>query len=89
MLGNNILLTLKKNGKQCLFSITSTGTPLKKEERTNIFERFYQTNEARNKENSYGLGLAIAKDIIKDHNGKIWCESTQDENIFYILLNMC
>ena len=87
--GNDIPLTLKKNGKQCLFSITSTGTPLTKEECTNIFERFYQTNEARNKDNSYGLGLAIAKDIIKEHNGKIWCESFENKNVFYIVLNMC
>ena len=86
--GNNIPLTLKKNGKQCLFSITSTGTPLTKEECINIFERFYQTNEARNTDNSYGLGLAIAKDIIKEHNGKIWCESFENKNVFYIVLNM-
>ena len=85
---NDIPLILKKNGKQCLFSITSTGTPLTKEECTNIFERFYQTNEARNKENSYGLGLSIAKDIIKEHNGKIWCESFDNKNVFHISLNM-
>ena len=86
--GYDIPLTLKKNGKQCLLSIISTGTPLTKQECANIFERFYQTNEARNKENSYGLGLAIAKDIIKEHNGKIWCESKDNKNIFYVLLNI-
>ena len=42
-----------------------------------IFDRFYQTDEARNKKDSdgYGLGLSIAKKIVSIHNGSISVES--------------
>lgn len=41
-----------------------------------IFDRFYRGDESRNKDiGGTGLGLAISKELVKAHDGMIWCES--------------
>ena len=37
---------------------------------------------------SYGLGLAIAENIVKNHKGRIWAESAEGINTFRVELPM-
>ena len=37
---------------------------------------------------SYGLGLSIAQRIVEDHRGKIWAESRDGFNAFFVQLPM-
>lgn len=68
------------------FSIENSGEGINKEDLPNIFERFYMGDKSRSlNEKSYGLGLSIAKTIIDNHQGKIYCESIESEKTtFYI-----
>jgi signal transduction histidine kinase len=53
-----------------------------------IFERFQQVDlsDSRTKGGS-GLGLAICRQIVEQHQGKIWVESQLGQgSCFYILL---
>ena len=52
----------------------------------NIFKRFYRTDKTRSRDGSFGLGLAIAQGIVEEHSGKIWAESTNEKNTFYVQL---
>ncbi|MBN2412028.1 GAF domain-containing protein [candidate division KSB1 bacterium] len=57
------------------FSIKDNGTGIASEEKEKIFELFYKNNE-NSRFLSTGVGLAIVKKIIQNHNGEIWVEST-------------
>jgi len=61
---------------QIQFYVKDTGTGIKKEARTDIFESFKQdkSTRSRNTEGS-GLGLAISKSLIKMLEGDIWLDT--------------
>ena len=60
--------------------IVDAGPGVEKFEAEKIFDRFYQIQHIRKKDGA-GLGLAIAREIILAHGGKIWVESPPPEGI--------
>lgn len=82
-----VKVSLEKTGAhKCLLSVSDPGDPISEENLKNIFKRFYRIDEARAMNHSYGLGLSIAKNIVKDHKGRIWAESKNGINTFKIEL---
>ena len=83
---STIVVSLKEQGNNIILSVTDTGDIIPKEEEEKIFERFYRLDKSRSrKENRYGLGLAIAKNIVINHNGKISAESVGKVTTFKVL----
>ena len=81
----NIIVNLKNIKDEILIEIKNTGEPIPEAEEEKIFERFYRIDKARNRnENRYGLGLAIAKQIIENHKGSIKAHSTDGYTTFTI-----
>lgn len=67
--------------------IINRGDPIKPEDEEKIFERFYRADKSRNRDaNRYGLGLAIAKKIVTNHNGIIKAYSKDGKTVFKIIL---
>ena len=83
---STVRLRLKKQGTHALLSVSNAGSPIPHEELKNIFKRFYRTDKVRTHSGSYGLGLSIAQSIVHAHRGKIWAESTDGINTFFIQL---
>ncbi|ETP73199.1 histidine kinase [Lachnospiraceae bacterium JC7] len=80
-------VSLKKSGShRCLLSVADPGEKISDEDLKNIFKRFYRIDEARAMNHSYGLGLSIAQNIVKDHKGRIWAESKNGINTFRVEL---
>ena len=62
------------------------GEDLSPEELRDIFKRFYRTDRARSRDGSFGLGLAIAQQIVSAHRGRIWAESREGRVRFSVEL---
>jgi len=72
---STITVDLIKKKDEISLVVKNRGDKIPKEEQTKIFERFYRSDNSRNRnENRFGLGLAIAKNIVLSHNGKIYVE---------------
>ena len=83
-----VVVDLSKKNKQIILEVKNTGAPIKKEDEERIFERFYKSDTSRNRNsNNYGLGLAIAKNIVEQHNGDISVHSNNGYTIFKVILN--
>ena len=67
--------------------ISNIGEGIKPGDEEKIFERFYRADKSRNRsENRYGLGLAIAKNIVINHGGTIEAFSINNKTTFKINL---
>lgn len=84
--GARVLVRLRQQGNQCILSVSTPGDAISKEDCRRIFERFYRMDQARTGSGSYGLGLPIARNIVDQHGGKIWAESTGGVNTFFVQL---
>ena len=82
--GGPVSVDLMHAGKNCILSVASPGEPISKEDLKNIFKRFYRADKARAMNGSYGLGLSIAESIVEAHKGKIWAESKNGYNTFFV-----
>lgn len=82
-----VMVVLKRVGKRhCRLSVSSPGEALSKNELKDIFKRFYRVDKVRSRDGSFGLGLSIAQSIVEQHHGRIWAESGDGRNTFYVEL---
>jgi signal transduction histidine kinase len=69
-----VVLAVEARADELLFSVSDTGAGISEENRSHIFDRYWQSSHgARARGN--GLGLSIAKGIVETHGGRIWVES--------------
>lgn len=69
-----------------IIEVQDNGVGIPKEQLTHIFEPFYRgPTEQLSSKSGLGLGLAICKDIVERHNGRIWCRSRLGKGSTFIV----
>ncbi|MBN1162922.1 HAMP domain-containing histidine kinase [Patescibacteria group bacterium] len=84
-----VSVILKDSDKYISIKVADTGIGIAKKDLPYIFDRFYKadTSRAKIEHDGFGLGLSIAREIVKTHGGNISVvESTKDGTIFEIKL---
>lgn len=72
--GGTIRIGLKDQGAFVAFWVLDTGVGIPKEQQEAIFHRFSQI-EGPGPSGALGIGLAIARDVVEAHGGRIWVDS--------------
>ena len=69
--------TVRRRDEWIDLSVENLGTGIAEDELTRIFERFYRGRQRDPRRLIWGsgLGLSVAKEIVKAHGGRIWAES--------------
>ena len=87
----NIEVSLTREDKTAVLKIRDDGIGISEENKKFIWERFYQVNDSRNKEENKGsgLGLSMVKKIVDLHSATIDLESEIEQGTcFTIKFNM-
>jgi len=76
--GGKVEVKLENFGNSIKISVKDTGIGIPASEKDKIFSRFYRAHNAKEiKQEGTGLGLYIAKNIIKVHGGEVGLETTE------------
>ena len=77
--GGSIHVALEIAGPYAYIRVADNGIGIAGASLKKIFDTFYREDASRGNVSGYGLGLAIAKQIIDTHRGKIWIQSKEGE----------
>jgi signal transduction histidine kinase len=70
-----ITVSAEETGGHIRFSVANNGSTLTPEQAKYVFERFWRADEARDRDRGgAGLGLAISRELVHLHAGRIWVE---------------
>lgn len=84
--GGNVTVTLAKEDQSALIQIQDTGIGIAPQDQAHIFDRFYRVKHDRSRHTGgAGLGLAIAKAIVKAHNGSLDLQSELGRGSTFII----
>lgn len=84
----SVELDLNRNDNEIIIKVKDEGVGIACDQLDKIFDRFYKSDDSRNK-GGHGLGLAMVKEIVKAHGGKIEVKSTLTKgSVFTVLLKI-
>jgi signal transduction histidine kinase len=75
-----IRVEVSQRAGEAILAVHNEGPVLSKEQQEAIFEPFYRSPDAQSSAvPGWGLGLAISKEIITQHGGRLWVESSKEK----------
>ncbi len=81
-----VCVRLQRDDAMAVITVRDYGKGIAEDQQKQIFEPFYRTPDAQtSSKRGMGLGLAICKDIVERHSGRIWCDSTPGEGTIFTI----
>jgi two-component system, OmpR family, heavy metal sensor histidine kinase CusS len=85
--GGWIRLTAKGDPNQVFVTLTNQAEDLEEEVRDRLFERFYRADLAHGRQKEgVGLGLSLAREIVRSHQGELRLAAAQPGEVGIILI---
>jgi len=73
--GGNILVRVRKQDTGLVVEVQDDGIGIAKEEQTRLFKPYSRLSSDRQRHPGLGLGLALSKQVVELHGGRIWVDS--------------
>lgn len=74
-IGTPITLRVRTQGTSLLVHVKDLGPGISKEEQARLFQPYFRAEQDRQRFPGMGLGLALSRQIVEAHGGRIWVES--------------
>jgi PAS domain S-box-containing protein len=83
---NQVDISLAASQNTVTVSVRDYGIGIPKEHQSKIFDRFYRVSDVHDKTfPGLGMGLYISSEVVKQHGGRLWVESTENqETTFFV-----
>ncbi len=82
-----IAISARATGNRIVTQVSSHGDVIPDHQQKQIFEKFFRLDSSRSTQTGgAGLGLAIAKEIVDAHGGKIAVKSDEEQTVFTVSL---
>jgi len=73
---SDISLNAELDGRYCKITVADQGKGMTEEQLNHVFDKFYRADATNTAVRGLGLGMSIVKQIIEDHGGSIWVDSS-------------
>jgi two-component system, OmpR family, sensor histidine kinase ChvG len=73
--GSKVQVRMRRAGRVIEVRVEDSGPGIQPENLERVFERFYTDRPEQSFGNNSGLGLAISRQIVEAHKGRIWAEN--------------
>lgn len=84
---DRVEIHVTREGNDVKVAVRDYGIGIKKDYLPRIFDRFYRVDGITHQFQGLGIGLYIAHEIIKRHNGNVWAESEEGHgSTFYFTI---
>ncbi|MEN6305861.1 MAG: ATP-binding protein, partial [Armatimonadia bacterium] len=84
--GGSVKYQLQRKDETARLTVINTGVGVPPEDLHKVFQRFYRANKARDRAvDGIGLGLSLAREIVRAHGGELALVSSRDDHTTFVL----